>query len=205
MTLRETPAACASRAMLARKAWKSPPHCAAWAAGTNKRVRKTKTINLGMTQTCVAPTLISTLSRPPLSRFPTVVSEQGSYDNPTHPCLPCAVTHALGSMPAPTVKGSGPMPKAYWVTTYREIKDPAKLAAYAKLAPVALAPFGVRYLCRGNPTKTYESGLKERLVVSEFPSLDKAIAGHDSPGYQEALRALGDGAVRDIRIINGLE
>ena len=27
------------------------------------------------------------------------------------------------------------MPKAYWVTTYREIKDPAKLAAYAKLAP----------------------------------------------------------------------
>jgi uncharacterized protein (DUF1330 family) len=98
------------------------------------------------------------------------------------------------------------MPKAYWVTTYREIKDPAKLAAYAKLAPVALAPYGVRYLfCRGNPNTTYESGLKERLVVSEFPSLEKAIAGHDSPGYQEALRALGDGAVRDIRIIEGLE
>ena len=93
------------------------------------------------------------------------------------------------------------MPKAYWVTTYREIKDPAKLAAYAKLAPVALAPYGVRYLCRGNPNATYESGLKERLVVSEFPSLEKAIAGHDSPGYQEALRVLGDGAVRDIRII----
>ncbi|HJS62083.1 MAG TPA: DUF1330 domain-containing protein [Pseudolabrys sp.] len=93
------------------------------------------------------------------------------------------------------------MPKAYWVTTYREIKDPAKLTAYSKLAPVALAPFGVRYLCRGNPSMTYESGLKERLVVSEFPSLEKAIAGHDSPGYQEALRVLGDGAVRDIRII----
>ena len=81
------------------------------------------------------------------------------------------------------------MPKAYWVTTYRQIKDPAKLEAYAKLAPVALAPFGVRYLCRGKPNATYESGMKERLVVSEFPSLEKAIAGHDSPGYQEALRA----------------
>ena len=93
------------------------------------------------------------------------------------------------------------MPKAYWITCYREIKDPAKLAAYAKLAPVALAPFGVRYICRGSPNATFEAGLKERLVVSEFPSLEKAIAGHDRPAYQEALRALGDGAVRDIRII----
>ena len=97
------------------------------------------------------------------------------------------------------------MPKAYWVTTYRAIKDPAKLAAYAKLAPVALAPYGVRYLCRGNPSATFEAGLNERLVVSEFPSLEKAIAGHDSPGYAEAMRALGDGAVRDVRIIEGLE
>ena len=80
------------------------------------------------------------------------------------------------------------MPKAYWITAYREIKDPAKLAAYAKLAPPALAPYGVRYLCRGNPNATFESGLKERLVVSEFPSLEKAIAGHDSAGYQDALR-----------------
>ena len=97
------------------------------------------------------------------------------------------------------------MPKGYWITTYREIKNPEKLAAYAKLAPVALAPFGVRYLCRGLPNATYESGMKERLVVSEFPSVEKAIAGHDSPGYQEALRALGDGAVRDIRIVEALE
>jgi uncharacterized protein (DUF1330 family) len=97
------------------------------------------------------------------------------------------------------------MPKGYWITTYREIKDPAKLAAYAKLAPQALAPFGVRYLCRGTPAATSEAGLKERVVVSEFPSLEKAIAGHDSPAYKEAVKALGDGAVRDIRIISGLE
>ena len=84
------------------------------------------------------------------------------------------------------------MRKAYWVTTYREIKDPAKLAAYAKLAPVALAPFGVRYLCRGNPNATYESGLKERLVVSEFPSLDKAIASERTlrPRWRKGLYAI---------------
>ena len=29
------------------------------------------------------------------------------------------------------------MPKAYWVTVYRSISDPQKVAAYAKLAPAA--------------------------------------------------------------------
>src|SRR5664280_1920345 len=33
-----------------------------------------------------------------------------------------------------------PMPKAYWITCYREIKHPDKVAAYAKLAVPALAP-----------------------------------------------------------------
>ena len=34
------------------------------------------------------------------------------------------------------------MPKGYWVTIYRNISDPKKLAAYAELAPKATAPFG---------------------------------------------------------------
>ena len=41
------------------------------------------------------------------------------------------------------------MPKGYWVTTYRSISDPNKLAAYAQLAPPAVQPFGGRYLARG--------------------------------------------------------
>ena len=44
-----------------------------------------------------------------------------------------------------------------------------------------------------------------RTVMIEFDSVDKAIAVHDSPGYQEALKALGDGAERDLRIVEGLE
>jgi uncharacterized protein (DUF1330 family) len=97
------------------------------------------------------------------------------------------------------------MPKGYWITSYRSISDPQKLAAYAKLAPAATAPFGGRYLVRGNPTGVFESGLKERIVISEFPSVEKALAAYQSPGYQDALNALGDGADRDIRIVEGLE
>ncbi len=96
------------------------------------------------------------------------------------------------------------MAKAYWVVTYRAIKDPQKLAAYAKLAAPAIQAAGGRYLVRGTPAKTYEAGLNQRTVITEFESLAKAIAAHDSPGYQEALRALGDGAERDLRIIEGV-
>src|SRR5882757_2823643 len=95
--------------------------------------------------------------------------------------------------------------KGYWVTSYRSISNPAALAAYAKLAPPAIAPFGGRYLARGTAAVAYEAGLKERIVISEFPSVEQAIAAHDSPAYQHAVEVLGDGAVRDLRIVKGLE
>lgn len=97
------------------------------------------------------------------------------------------------------------MPKAYWVTVYRSISDPRKLEAYAKLAPPAVTPFGAHYIARGTAAAAFESGQKERIVISEFPSLEKAIAAYNSPAYKKALEALGDGAVRDIRIVEGTD
>jgi len=96
------------------------------------------------------------------------------------------------------------MPKGYWVTSYSRIGDADRLAAYAKLAGPAIAPYGGRYLARGTAAAAFENGLKERIVISEFPSVAQAIAAHDGPAYQEALRALGDGADREIRIVEGL-
>jgi uncharacterized protein (DUF1330 family) len=97
------------------------------------------------------------------------------------------------------------MPKAYWVTVYRSISDPQKLTAYAKLAPAAIAPFGGRYLARGTAAHAYEAGQKERIVISEFPSVESANAAYNSEAYRDALKALGDGAVRDIRIVAAVE
>jgi uncharacterized protein (DUF1330 family) len=96
------------------------------------------------------------------------------------------------------------MSKAYWVSTYRAVKNADKVAAYAKLAGPALSAAGGRFLARGAPSIAYELGLKERTVLIEFDSVEQAVAAHDSPAYQLALDALGDGAYRDIRIIEGL-
>ena len=96
------------------------------------------------------------------------------------------------------------MAKAYWITAYRSVRDPQALAAYAKLARPALESAGGRFLVRGMPARVYEGGLEERTVLIEFASVAQAIAAHDSPAYQEALRALGNGADRDMRIVEGL-
>ena len=95
------------------------------------------------------------------------------------------------------------MAKGYWITTYKSISDMSKVAAYAKLAGPAIEAQGGMYLARGVAVAIYEAGIKERTVLSVFPSVNAAIAAHDSPGYAAALTALGDGAVREIRIVEG--
>jgi uncharacterized protein (DUF1330 family) len=95
------------------------------------------------------------------------------------------------------------MAKAYWVACYRSISNPDALAAYAKIAGPAIAAAGGKFLVRGVPAKTYEAGLEQRTVVIEFDSIAAAVAAHDSSDYQAALKALGNGAERDIRILEG--
>jgi uncharacterized protein (DUF1330 family) len=96
------------------------------------------------------------------------------------------------------------MAKAYWIACYRSIKNPDALAAYAKLAGPAIQGAGGRFLVRAAPAKTYEAGLAQRTVMIEFDSVAQAIAAHDSPAYQAALKVMGDAAERDIRIVEGV-
>jgi uncharacterized protein (DUF1330 family) len=94
---------------------------------------------------------------------------------------------------------------AYWISIYKEITDPAKLAAYAELAGPALIGAGGTFIVRSMPEYTYEAGEITRTVVIRFESIEAARAAHDSPAYAAALAALGDGAVRDIRLVPGTE
>jgi uncharacterized protein (DUF1330 family) len=96
------------------------------------------------------------------------------------------------------------MAKAYWISVYRQVTEPGKLAAYAKLAGPAIEAGGGRFLARSTATRAYEAGMLERVVVIEFDSVEAAVATHDSPAYQAALDALDGGAERDLRIVPGI-
>ena len=97
------------------------------------------------------------------------------------------------------------MAKGYWVVTYRAIKDAEAFKRYASVAPAAVQANGGRFLVRGMAAKVYEAGILQRVVVIEFESLAQALAAHDTPAYQAALKELAGGAVeRDLRIVEGI-
>jgi uncharacterized protein (DUF1330 family) len=96
------------------------------------------------------------------------------------------------------------MPKAYWINTFRSVSDPDRLAAYVELAGPAMRASGGRFLARGDPARVFESGVLERTTLIEFDSVDQAVAAYESRAYQAALSVLGDGAERDLRIIEAI-
>ena len=79
---------------------------------------------------------------------------------------------------------------AYLVVDARS-SDPQAMQRYRELAQVAVAHFGGRYLVRGAPYEVLEGSdwRPQRLVVVEFPSLEKARGFYDSPEYRAAREA----------------
>ncbi len=97
------------------------------------------------------------------------------------------------------------MKKGYWVVAYRSISDESALKAYAALAVPAVQSFGGRFLTgSASRVQPHEAGQQQRTIVVEFDSYDMALAAHESEAYQKALQALGSGAERDYRIVEGV-
>jgi uncharacterized protein (DUF1330 family) len=97
------------------------------------------------------------------------------------------------------------MAKGYWVSAYHEIHDENFFGAYLELAGPAIIAAGGKFIARGPAAKVYESGILQRTTLIEFPSLDAALAAHDTADYQAALKALDGGVTRDLRVVGGTD
>ncbi len=97
------------------------------------------------------------------------------------------------------------MAKAYSVVTYKEINEPDRFAAYAEIAGPAIQAAGGRFIARGEPAEILEGKNHQRVVVIEFESVEAARTAYHSDAYQDAMKALSDGADRDYRIIPGCQ
>src|SRR5215470_17480539 len=95
--------------------------------------------------------------------------------------------------------------KGYWVVAYRSVSDDAVLKKYGELAIPAIQAGGGKAVVRtADAIEPREAGVKQRVVVMEFESFERAVATYNSAAYQEALHVLGSAVERDFRIVEGV-
>ena len=85
------------------------------------------------------------------------------------------------------------------------VQDPARYEEYKQLAPPSISAYGGRYVARGGLVEVCEGDwTPSRLVVLEFPSLDRARAWWASPEYASAKALRQSCAEAQLVITEGL-
>jgi uncharacterized protein (DUF1330 family) len=96
------------------------------------------------------------------------------------------------------------MKKGFWVVAYRSIADASAVKAYAALATPVIESSGGRLLTGPmSQVESHEAGRQLLTIVVEFESYARAVAAYKTEAYEKALQALGSGAERDFRIVEG--
>ena len=68
-----------------------------------------------------------------------------------------------------------------------DVIDPDTYARYREVAPAIVAAFGGTYLTCGGATETVEGTWQpQRLIILEFPSLDRLQAFYNAPASADA-------------------
>lgn len=93
---------------------------------------------------------------------------------------------------------------AYVIANVR-IEDPVRYEDYKRMVPATLTPFGGRFIARGGKVDVLEGNWRpERLVILEFPSVERARAWWNSPGYAEARALRQATSTGTLLILEGL-
>lgn len=85
------------------------------------------------------------------------------------------------------------------------VHDAALYEQYRVLAQASIAQYGGHYLVRGG-TATLLEGERSpaRIVILEFPSVERARAWWDSPEYAEAKRLRQASATTEMVLVEGV-
>lgn len=93
--------------------------------------------------------------------------------------------------------------KAYVIVDVN-ITDPVLYEDYKKLTPGSLIPYQGTFIVRGGPAETLEGSWKPgRIVVVEFPSLEKAKAWWSSSEYAPAKALRQSASATQMIVVEG--
>ena len=93
---------------------------------------------------------------------------------------------------------------ADWVARAK-IVDPVNYKKYTDRVTGILSRYEGKVLARGGPFQILEGPEKfKRHVLIEFPTMEKSVACHQSPEYQEAAAfRLGGAGINELVIVEG--
>ena len=84
------------------------------------------------------------------------------------------------------------------------VRDPELMERYRQLATPAIERYGGRYLARGVPSAAEgEWPAGTRMIIIEFPSMERLREWYDSPEYAEARAVRADALDRRLLFIDG--
>ena len=93
--------------------------------------------------------------------------------------------------------------KAYIIVDVN-ITNPTAYEDYKKLTPASLVPYEGKFIVRGGATETLEGDWKPgRVVVVEFPSVDRAKEWWSSAGYAPAKAIRQSSAETKMIVVEG--
>jgi uncharacterized protein (DUF1330 family) len=95
------------------------------------------------------------------------------------------------------------MPKGYWIARV-DVKNPDAYKKYVEGTAVAFEKYGAHFLARGGRTQALEGAARARNVVTEFDSLEQAVACYNSPEYQRAKAFRAGAAEAEIIVVEGV-
>jgi uncharacterized protein (DUF1330 family) len=95
---------------------------------------------------------------------------------------------------------------AAYVISEVEILDEGQANIYRPLASASIERHGGRYIVRGGAIELIEGdrNAKRRLVIVEFPSMQRAHEWYRSPEYAEALKVRDGALTRTLTFVEGV-
>ena len=93
---------------------------------------------------------------------------------------------------------------AAYVIAEIDVHDTALFEEYRKRVPPTIAQYGGKYVVRGGATESKEGGwAPKRLVVLEFPTMDRAREWYHSAEYSPALAMRRKAAKSRVILVEG--
>ena len=95
---------------------------------------------------------------------------------------------------------------AAFVISEVEILERAQADTYRSLASASIERYGGRYIVRGGAIELIEGERdpKRRLVIVEFPAMQRAHEWYRSPEYAEALKVRAGALTRTLTFVEGV-